>query len=192
MASYERPELVITLWLLFAAQKAITLGMAAFAGAMILYQSVMIIATIATAGWAVALNATGIVPIIRAIVLVVGLLVAAVIYAYKNWDWFRVTVDAVAARAIKTAALWIWDNGLKPAFNGIWTAMKAVGAAAVWLWDVEYPQPARIRLQVGKDPGHGPRGRVPPACIPGVQGAGSYRDVALGEGDRTGVREDRS
>lgn len=129
------PELVITLWLLFAAQKAITLGMAAFAGAMILYQSVMIIATIATAGWAVALNATGIVPIIRAIVLVVGLLVAAVIYAYKNWDWFRVTVDTVA-RAIKTAALWIWDNGLKPAFNGIWTAMKAVGAAAVWLWDV--------------------------------------------------------
>lgn len=128
------PELIMTLWLLYAVQKAITLGMAAFAAAMVLYQSVMIIATIATAGWAVALNATGIVPIIRAIVLVVGLLVAAVIYAYKNWDWFRITVDTVA-RAIKTAAVWIWDNGLKPAFNGIWTAMKAVGVAAVWLWD---------------------------------------------------------
>ncbi|MFD4234305.1 peptidoglycan DD-metalloendopeptidase family protein [Streptomyces sp. NPDC058542] len=128
------PELVIALFSLFAAQKAITLGMAAFAGAMILYQSVMIIATIATAGWAVALNATGIVPIIRAIVLVVGILVAAVIYAYKNWDWFRVTVDTVAS-AIRTAAIWIWDNGLKPAFQGIWTAMQAVGAAAVWLWD---------------------------------------------------------
>lgn len=128
------PELIVLLWSLFAAQKAITLGMAAFAGAMILYQSVMIIATIATSGWAVALNATGIIPIIRAIVLMVGLLVAAVIYAYKNWDWFRVTVDTVA-RAIKTAALWIWDNGLKPAFQGIWTAMQAVGTAAVWLWE---------------------------------------------------------
>ncbi|EHM24218.1 hypothetical protein SPW_7312 [Streptomyces sp. W007] len=128
------PELIVLLWSLFAAQKAITLGMAAFAGAMILYQSVMIIATIATAGWAVALNATGIVPIIRAIVLVVGLLVAAVIYAYKNWDWFRVTVDTVA-RAIRVAAVWLWDNGLKPAFNGIWTALKAIGVAAVWLWD---------------------------------------------------------
>ncbi|MEV7254227.1 hypothetical protein AB0N96_37960, partial [Streptomyces cyaneofuscatus] len=128
------PELVVTLWLLYAAQKAIALGMAAFAGAMILYQSVMIIATIATAGWAVALNATGIVPIIRAIVLVVGLLVAAVIYAYKNWDWFRITVDTVAG-AIKTAAVWIWEEGLKPAFSGIWTAMKAVGEAAIWLWE---------------------------------------------------------
>ncbi|MEU0159865.1 peptidoglycan DD-metalloendopeptidase family protein [Streptomyces sp. NPDC006261] len=127
------PELVMTLWLLYAVQKAITLGMAAFAGAMILYQSVMIIAAIATHGWAFALAATGIVPIIRAIVLVVGLLVAAVIYAYKNWDWFRITVDTVA-RAIKTAAIWIWDNGLKPAFAGIWTGMKAIGAAAVWLW----------------------------------------------------------
>ncbi|MGP3750891.1 peptidoglycan DD-metalloendopeptidase family protein [Streptomyces sp. IBSNAI001] len=128
------PEFVQTLWLLYFAQKAITIGMAAFAGAMALYQSVMIIATIATSGWAVALNATGIVPIIRAIVLVVALLVAGIIYAYKNWDWFRVTVDTVAG-AIKTAAIWIWDNGLKPAFTGIWDGMKAIGDIAVWLWD---------------------------------------------------------
>ncbi|OSC76555.1 hypothetical protein B5180_01860 [Streptomyces sp. BF-3] len=128
------PGFIQTLWLVYAAQKAITLGMAAFAAAMILYQSVMIIATIATSGWAVALNATGIVPIIRAIVLVVGLLVAAVIYAYKNWDWFRVAVDTVAG-AIKTAAVWIWDNGLKPAFDGIWTGLKAIGSAAMWLWE---------------------------------------------------------
>ncbi|MFB8071127.1 peptidoglycan DD-metalloendopeptidase family protein [Streptomyces californicus] len=128
------PGFIQTLWLMYAAQKAITLGMAAFAVAMTLYQSVMIIATIATSGWAVALNATGIVPIIRAIVLVVGLLVAAVIYAYNNFEWFRVTVDTVAG-AIKTAALWIWDNGLKPAFDGIWTGLKAIGSAAMWLWE---------------------------------------------------------
>ncbi|MFJ3084477.1 peptidoglycan DD-metalloendopeptidase family protein [Streptomyces halstedii] len=128
------PEFIQTLWLLYFAQKAIALGMTAFAGAMVLYESVMIVATIATSGWAVALSATGIVPIIRAIILVVGLLVAAVVYAYKHWDWFRVTVDTVAG-AIKTAAVWIWDNGLKPAFDGIWAGMQAVGSAAVWLWE---------------------------------------------------------
>ncbi|MEV4939563.1 peptidoglycan DD-metalloendopeptidase family protein [Streptomyces zaomyceticus] len=129
------PELVVTLWAMWAVQKAIALGMAAFAGAMLLYQSVMIVATIATAGWAVALNATGIVPIIRAIVLVVGLLVAAVIYAYNNWDWFRITVDTVA-KAIGEAATWLWKNVLKPVFEGIWWALKQAGEIAVWLWDV--------------------------------------------------------
>ncbi|MGW0468337.1 aggregation-promoting factor C-terminal-like domain-containing protein [Streptomyces sp. NPDC003027] len=128
------PELVITLWALWAAQKAVALGMAAFAAAMVLYQSVMIIATIATAGWAVALNATGIVPIIRAIVLVIGLLVAAVIYAYNNWDWFRNTVDFVAD-AIGKAISFMWNTILKPVFNGIWWLMKKVGEIAVWLWD---------------------------------------------------------
>ena len=128
------PELIMLLWGLWAAQKAVTLGMAAFAVAMGLYQSVMILATIATSGWAVALNATGIVPIIRAIVLAVGLLVAAVIYAYKNWDWFRNTVDTVAS-AIGTAVSWLWGTILKPAFDGIWWVMKKVGDIAVWLWE---------------------------------------------------------
>ncbi|GAA3018397.1 peptidoglycan DD-metalloendopeptidase family protein [Streptomyces fulvorobeus] len=128
------PGLVITLWSMYFAQKAIALGMAAFAGAMILYQTVIAGAILVTSGWAVAINATGIVPVIRAIVLIVALLVAAVIYAYKNWAWFRIAVDSTA-RAIKTAALWIWDEGLKPAFAGIWTGMQAIGTAAIWLWD---------------------------------------------------------
>ncbi|WP_369147046.1 peptidoglycan DD-metalloendopeptidase family protein [Streptomyces sp. R44] len=128
------PELVVTLWAMWAAQKAVAIGMAAFAAAMTLYQSVIILATIATSGWAVALNATGIVPIIRAIVLVVGLLVAAVIYAYNHWDWFRVTVDTVAS-AIGTAMSWLWDNILKPVFDGAWWLIKKVGDIAVWLWD---------------------------------------------------------
>lgn len=128
------PGLVVTLWGLWAAQKAIAIGMAAFAAAMALYQSVMILATIATSGWAVALNATGIVPIIRAIVLVVGLLVAAVIYAYQNWDWFRITVDTVVD-AVGTALSWLWDNVLEPVFDGIWWLIKKVGDIAVWLWE---------------------------------------------------------
>lgn len=128
------PELIVGLWGIFAAQKAIAIGMTAFAAAMAVYQSVMLLSTIATAGFGTVLAATGIGPIIKAIVIVVGLLTAAVIYAYKNWDWFRVTVDTVAG-AIKTAAVWIWDNGLKPAFNGIWTGLKAIGSAAMWLWE---------------------------------------------------------
>ncbi|WP_406055809.1 hypothetical protein OG462_07875 [Streptomyces sp. NBC_01077] len=69
------------------------------------------------------------------IVLVVGLLVAAVIYAYNNWDWFRITVDTVA-QAIGTAMSWLWGKVLKPVFEGIWWVMKKAGDIAVWLWDV--------------------------------------------------------
>ncbi|MFE5828738.1 peptidoglycan DD-metalloendopeptidase family protein [Streptomyces sp. NPDC056508] len=143
------PELVLALWGLWAAQKAVTLGMAAFAAAMFLYESVMILATIATSGWAVALNATGIVPIIRAIVLVVGLLVAAVIYAYKNWDWFRVTVDTVA-HAIGVAASWLWEKVLKPAFEGIWWLLKKVGEISVWLWENALGPTFRFLWEAGK------------------------------------------
>ncbi|MCQ6554791.1 peptidoglycan DD-metalloendopeptidase family protein [Streptomyces sp. C10-9-1] len=128
------PEVVQLIWGLWAAQKAITLGMAAYAGAMALYESVTILAAIATSGWAVALNATGIVPIIRAIVTVLGILVAAVIYAYNNWDWFRETVDTVAG-AIGSAISAAWNGFLKPAFDGIWWAMKKVGDIAVELWE---------------------------------------------------------
>ncbi|MEV7370360.1 peptidoglycan DD-metalloendopeptidase family protein [Streptomyces sp. NPDC090301] len=129
------PELVIALWGIWAVNKAVVVGMAAFGAAMLVYNSVILTAQIVTGGWAVALNATGIVPIIRAIVLVVGLLVAAVIYAYNNWDWFRITVDTVA-KAIGKAASWLWENILKPAFDGIWWALKKAGDIAVWLWDV--------------------------------------------------------
>jgi murein DD-endopeptidase MepM/ murein hydrolase activator NlpD len=128
------PGLILVLWGLWAAQKAITIGMAAFAAAMFLYQSVMIIATIATAGWAVALNATGIVPIIRAIVLVLALLVGAIIYAYNHSETFRAIVDG-SWNSIKDIVSFVWNDVLKPAFDGIWWAMKKVGDVAVWLWE---------------------------------------------------------
>jgi phage-related protein len=71
---------------------------------------------------------------ITLIIIAIVALVAAVIYAYKNFEWFRKIVDA-AWSGIKTAALWVWNNVLKPVFNGIWTALKAVGEAASWLWN---------------------------------------------------------
>lgn len=69
------PGLVQALWGLWAAQKAIALGMVAFSAAMAVYQSVMLLSAIATAGFGTVLSATGILPIIRAVLIVVGLLV---------------------------------------------------------------------------------------------------------------------
>ncbi|MEO3974375.1 peptidoglycan DD-metalloendopeptidase family protein [Streptomyces sp. CAU 1734] len=128
------PEAVIALWGIWAAQKAITLGMAAFAIAMGLYRAVMIVATIATSGWAFALAATGIVPLIQAIVIVIALLVAGVVYAYNNWNWFRTAVDTTVD-ALGTAFSWLWNSVLKPVFSALGTAFSAVADAAIWLWD---------------------------------------------------------
>lgn len=61
------------------------------------------------------------------------LLVAAVIYAYKNFGWFRTAVQA-AWSGIQAAVSFAWNSVLKPAFNAIWSALKTVGGWAMWLW----------------------------------------------------------
>ncbi|MGW6855801.1 peptidoglycan DD-metalloendopeptidase family protein [Streptomyces xanthophaeus] len=128
------PGFVQILWGIYFAQKALAIGMAAFAAAMAIYEVVIAAATLVTSGWAVALNATGIVPLIRAIVLIVGLLALAVIWAYNNVGWFRTAVDA-AWSGIKIATEFLWNSILKPVFEGIWWALKGVGEIAMWLWD---------------------------------------------------------
>ncbi|WP_406325163.1 hypothetical protein [Streptomyces niveus] len=85
--------------------------------------------TIAMAALTLVMNANPITLIIIGIVA----LVAAVIYAWKNFGWFRDVVMAVW-EGIKTAALFVWNSVLKPVFNALVTAFKAVGAAASWLW----------------------------------------------------------
>jgi phage-related protein len=69
------------------------------------------------------------------VLIVVGIiaLVAAVIYAYKHWTWFRETVDA-AWRGIVAGAKYVWSI-LQPILVGIWAALQVVGAAALWLWE---------------------------------------------------------
>ncbi|MYS37899.1 murein DD-endopeptidase MepM/ murein hydrolase activator NlpD [Streptomyces sp. KhCrAH-43] len=130
----ENPEVVQALWSLWAAQKAIALGMVAFSAAMTIYESVVLLATIATAGFGTVLSATGILPIIRAVLIVVGLLVAGFVLAYKNCDWFRAAVDG-AWQGIQQTVSFVWDSVLKPTFSAIWTALKSVGDAAMWLWN---------------------------------------------------------
>lgn len=71
---------------------------------------------------------------ITLIIIGIVALVAAVIYAYKNFEWFRTVVDTVWS-ALKTGALFVWNSVLKPVFAAIWGALQAVGAAASWLWN---------------------------------------------------------
>ncbi|MEU2116163.1 peptidoglycan DD-metalloendopeptidase family protein [Streptomyces sp. NPDC016459] len=129
------PGFVQTLWGLWAASKAISVGMAAFGLAMGIYNTAVALAAMETWSWSAALAATGIVPLIMAIAVAVAALVAGVIYAYKNWTWFRETVDFVV-EAVSVAVSWLWTTVLKPVFDGIWWVMKRVGDIAVWLWDV--------------------------------------------------------
>ncbi|WP_026058294.1 peptidoglycan DD-metalloendopeptidase family protein [Streptomyces sp. SS] len=128
------PGFVQTLWVLWAASKAISVGMAAFGVAMGIYNTAVALAAMETWSWSAALAATGIVPLIMAIVVAVAALVAGVIYAYKHWTWFRETVDFVV-ESVGTTVSWLWTNVLKPVFDGIWWVIKKVGDIAVWLWE---------------------------------------------------------
>jgi phage-related protein len=91
---------------------------------------------VATKLWTLAMIAFNLVMAanpITLIVIAIVALVAAVVYAYKNWTWFRDIVNAVWS-AIQTAALWAWQNVLQPVFSAIWTALQTVGRWASWLW----------------------------------------------------------
>lgn len=91
---------------------------------------------IATKLWTLAMIAFNLVmaanPITLIIIAVVAL-VAAVVYAYKNFTWFRNIVNAAWA-GIQTAALWAWNSVLKPTFEALWAGLQAIGRWAMWLW----------------------------------------------------------
>lgn len=92
----------------------------------------------ATWGWVTALwaQAAAMVAAYWPILLVIagiGLLVAAVIYAWNNFSWFRDIVTAVWS-GIVAAATWAWTTILQPIFSAIWAAVQFVGGVFVWLW----------------------------------------------------------
>lgn len=66
--------------------------------------------------------------------IIIGIvaLVAAVIYAWQNFGWFRDIVTG-AWNMITAAASWAWSI-LGMVFNGIWIGIQAVGSFFVWLW----------------------------------------------------------
>ncbi|MCM2391712.1 peptidoglycan DD-metalloendopeptidase family protein [Streptomyces albipurpureus] len=130
----EHPEVVQALWGMYFAQKAIGLGMAAFAAAMFIYKIAMAGATLVTSGFTFAIYASGIGPVILAIVAAIALLVLGVIWLYKNVEWFRKAVDGTWD-GIKKGASFVWERVLKPAFDDIVTGTKKAGDGAIWLWE---------------------------------------------------------
>mgnify|MGYP003508405610 CR=1 FL=1 len=68
------------------------------------------------------------------VVTAIALLVGGLILAYKKSDTFKAIVDK-AFRAVGEAGKWMWEKAIKPAFNGVKTAIEAVGEAGKWLWN---------------------------------------------------------
>ncbi|MET8694681.1 hypothetical protein ABZV65_19310 [Streptomyces bauhiniae] len=94
------------------------------------------LAVVATRAWAIAVGIFNFVmnqnPLVR-IALLIGVLIAAVIYAYSHFAWFRTAVQA-AWSGIQAAALWAWNTVLKPTFAAIWSGLQTLGRWAMWLW----------------------------------------------------------
>lgn len=68
------------------------------------------------------------------IITAIGLLVAGLIYAYNNSETFRNIVQGVF-QAVGAAATWLWENVLKPVFDGLVALWQnVVGPAVTWLW----------------------------------------------------------
>src|SRR5690606_15736527 len=73
---------------------------------------------------------------ITLIVIGIMLLVGAVILAYKKSETFRKIVDG-ALKAVGAADTWLWENAIKPAWDGIKKAFDVVGGAVeLWWWNV--------------------------------------------------------
>jgi len=76
-------------------------------------------------------------PVGWVIAAIVALGIAAVV-AYQKCEAFRAVVDR-AFRAVATAAMWMWQNAIVPAFNWIVANAKVVGAAISRLWQQAQP-----------------------------------------------------
>jgi hypothetical protein len=91
---------------------------------------------VATAVWAGvqwALNAALTANPIGLVIVAIAALVAGVIYAYQNFEWFRNIVDG-AWRGIAAAASWAWNTILKPYLSALWAEIQTVGRWMSWLW----------------------------------------------------------
>ncbi|MFI1376883.1 hypothetical protein ACH4UY_33380 [Streptomyces longwoodensis] len=63
------------------------------------------------------------------IVIGVAALVAALVYAYNKFDWFRTIVQAIG-----NSFVWLWQQIIKPYVEFMIAYWKAVGNIALWLW----------------------------------------------------------
>lgn len=132
------------------------------------YRATVILIAAVTKGWAVAqalLNGALALNPIGLVVVALVALAAALVYAWNNSETFRNIVMAAwqgiqtaaaaawgflqtvfaaigtAVQAVGQAAVWLWQNVMVPAWNGIVAAIQAAGAVFTWLW-VNAIQPA--------------------------------------------------
>jgi phage-related protein len=122
---------------------AITLysaGVKVAAAATALWTTITKIAAVVTKVWTVTTAALGVamrfaLGPIGLIITAVGLLVAGIVYAYRNHEGFRNLVQKVW-QAIQVAASWAWNNVLKPIFAA-WKyyLVNVVAPAMLWLWN---------------------------------------------------------
>lgn len=68
------------------------------------------------------------------IVLAIIAVIAIFVVLWIKVEGFRNFFIAVG-KGIAAAAMWLWNNGIKPAAEGIWWAIQKIGAIAMWLWD---------------------------------------------------------
>ncbi|MEO3856239.1 NlpC/P60 family protein [Acrocarpospora sp. B8E8] len=68
------------------------------------------------------------------IIMLVGLLVSAIVYLWQTNETFR-NVITTAWKAIGTAVQFVWENVLKPIWDGmVWLWQNVLAPAATWLW----------------------------------------------------------
>ncbi|WP_407563306.1 hypothetical protein [Streptomyces sp. 184] len=104
---------------------------------------------IATKLWTIAqflLNAVFAANPITLIIIAVVALVAAIIYAYKRFGWFRTAVQAVWT-GIKVAVVWLWTRVIKPYIDFMIAYWRLLGDIAMWLWKTIY---VRVFEAIGK------------------------------------------
>jgi SLT domain-containing protein len=111
------------------ATAATTAVFSIYRGAILAWTAVQRGATIAQIAFNAVMNANPVILVITAI-LALG---AALIVAYQRSETFRSIVQAAWA-GIQTAAMFVWNSVLKPAFAGLMAGLSALGAAFTWLW----------------------------------------------------------
>ncbi|MGW5720772.1 tape measure protein [Amycolatopsis sp. NPDC003865] len=136
VSSWLRPlmPVIVGIAAAFAGWFAIGLAVSAVVRGFALLKTVLGGVTLA---WRILSLAFSISPI-GLIITLVAALVAGVIYAWTHFAGFREVVLNVW-HAIQAAASFAWNSILKPAFDGIVSAVQAVGRFFVWLWGVVSP-----------------------------------------------------
>ncbi|MBL3670813.1 phage tail tape measure protein [Streptomyces sp. M2CJ-2] len=111
------------------ATAGVTAAFSVYRGVILAWTAVQRTAIAVQTAWntVMALNPIGLV-----VIALVALGVALVV-AWKKSETFR-NIVLGAWEAIKTGALWLWENGIKPMVDGFMAGVRMVGQWASWLW----------------------------------------------------------